>query len=115
MKKFRIEFKVDALHLGDVLATIHGRAEDLDVSLIEDVPHDKNVRRKKKQPASTMNARELIMDALEHSPDNTLTVEQGKQILTQAGLDGARMYGIRYTLAKKGIIHYRNQKLTLVK
>lgn len=114
MKKFRVEFKVSSNHLGEVLAAIHGQAEDLDVSLIEDVPHTRNKQHRHRQ-ANGVGITDLLVEAMQRTGDHSITTEQGKKLLEQAGFKTESFYGAKYTLVKRGAAHFRNGKLTLVK
>lgn len=119
MKMFRVEFKVGSNHLGDLLALLHGRAEDLDVSLIEDVPHNKNVRRKtnKAQPKirRQQGVNNVLIEAMQKSPDRGISSAEARQLLRDLGFSADSYYGAKYNMVKQGIVHFRNGKMTLVK
>lgn len=112
MKKFRVEFKVPASHLGDVLASIHGHVEDLDVSMIEEVPHNKNVKHTRRPRGGT---RDIIMQALSKSTDNTLTLSAARKLLEQSGFVGDGVYTAKMALVNKGLIDYKNGTMRLKK
>lgn len=138
MSKFRIEFVVDSAQLGEVLAKIHGQVSDLDVGVVEVVPHNKNARRSKKQPVEKKKGRstgrkptergskgdkqlaprgatrELIMNALNESPDRSMSLRDGFNLLKDSGFVGDGIYGLKSSLIKKGLISYRDGKMTLV-
>lgn len=113
MKMFRVEFKVPSDYLGEVLATVHGKVEDLDVSLIEDVAHTNNKPRKRGNTRG--NSRAIVLEALLKAPDHTLTLAQAKQLLQRAGYVVDGVYTVKNALIKRGEIQYRDGKMSLVK
>ena len=113
MKMFRVEFKVGANKLGDVLASIHGSVDDLDVSLIEAVPHNKNVKRVP-QDEDRPSTRDIIMKALKRSENNTITAAQAKKLIVAAGYKPDSFYTVKYDMVKKGLIEVSDDKITLV-
>jgi hypothetical protein len=117
MKLFKVEFKVPSEHLGDVLSTIHGKVEDLDVALIEEVPYTNNKPRKLKGKRDTSrgNSRTIVLEALFKSPDHTLTLAQAGQLLQRAGYAKDGVYTLKNALIKRGEIQYKDSKMTLVK
>jgi hypothetical protein len=112
MNRFRITFSVDATHLGDILAQIHGQVSDLDVALVESVPHTKNVKREKRPRGGT---RDLIVQALQRAPDHTLSLAAAKKLLDQAGFVGDGIYTAKNALVKRGTIEYKNGVMRLPK
>lgn len=113
MSRFRITFSVDGTHLGDILARIHGQVTDLDVALVETVPHNKNVKRKKNQPRGA--TRELLLEALLNAPERSMTVADGKKILSNAGFVTDGIYTAIKALVKRGEIDYKNSIMRLKK
>lgn len=109
MSRFRISFSVDASHLGDILAKIHGQVDDLDVGLVESVPHNKNVKRPRG------GTRDLLLQALRKAPDHSLTLAAAKKLLSDAGFVGEGIYTVKNALIKKGAIEYKNGVMRLTK
>ena len=105
--KFRIGFMVDGTKLGDILAKIHGQVSDLDVGLVETVPHHKNAKR-----GAT---RDILMQALSKSPDQTLTLTAARKLLEQSGFVGDGVYTAKSALVNKGLIVYKNGVMRLKK
>lgn len=110
MSRFRIEFVVDASELGNVLAKIHGQVSDLDVALIESVPHTKNVKRTKQPRGAT---RDLIIKALTKSDGHAMTLADAKKLLDAAGFVGDGIYTVKDALVKKGLIEFKNGMMRL--
>ena len=112
MSRFRISFSVDASHLGDILAKIHGQVDDLDVGLVESVPHTKNVKREKRPRGGT---RALIVQALQKSSDHTLNVADARKLLDAAGFVGDGIYTAIKALVNRGDIEYKKGIMRLKK
>lgn len=113
MSVFRVSFKVDANRLGNVLASVHGLVTDLDVSIVEEVPHNKNVKRQSRRKRG--HSRQLILEAILNSPDRTLTLADGRKILMNAGYDSNSVYTLKSALVKRGEIDFRNGKMSMKK
>lgn len=104
MSRFRITFSVDASHLGDILARIHGQVSDLDVALVESVPHTKNKRSANRQGTKTAD---ILLSAISKSPEG-LPIKEGRDLLRRAGFVGEGVYSLKTALLKKGLIDYKN-------
>lgn len=112
MNKFKVEFVVDASKLGEVLTKVHGLVADLDIGVVESVPHTQN-RKRSKKPHGT--GRELIRQALMKAEGNTLTMKAAKDLLTQAGFVGDSIYNAKYALMKEGFIEFKNGVMRMIK
>jgi hypothetical protein len=109
--KFRIAFMVDGPKLGDVLSMIHGQVSDLDVSLVESVPHTKN---KRPNGPRTGKTADLLLQAITKSPEG-LPIKAGRELLKRHGFVGEGVYSLKTSLLKKGLIDYKNGVMRLPK
>lgn len=105
MNKFKITFVVDAKHLGDVLAKIHGQVNDLDVGVVESVPHHRN-----RKQGST---RDAILAVLKDQPSKSMTLKEARKVFEDHKIEPDLVYAAKDALVKKGLIDYKNGVMRL--
>lgn len=105
MSKFKISFRVDAKHLGEILAAVHGHVSDLDVALIEGIAHTKNRKRG--------SSRDAMLEVLKDQPNKSMTLKDARKLFEQHEIPPDLVYAAKDALLKKGLIEYKNGVMRL--